>query len=171
MAMDRRAPPAVPSWSRLMEWSLVAAVIVTLGLVLGQVLGHQKGEILANAELAAVQSTLGALRTALVIDHLHRTVRAGNDALAPPHNNPFELLERRPTNYQGETSAAQGSGTLAGHWVFDPACVCVGYLPQYPQWFDSPSGETMAWFRVDGAPGPLQLNARENYTWQNTGLR
>jgi hypothetical protein len=29
----------------------------------------------------------------------------------------------------------------------------------------------MAWFHVDGAPGPLQLNARENYAWQNSSLR
>ena len=55
----------------------------------------------------------------------------------------------------------------AGSWVFDTDCVCVGYLPMYPQWFDSPSGDVMAWYQVHGAPGPLLLLAKEAYVWQD----
>ncbi len=150
-----------------MEWSIVVAVIATLGFVLGR----QKDEIQAKAELAAVKYTLGSLRTALILDYMQRTVRAGNGAPTSARQNPFDLLERKPANFQGEVSAAQASRALAGSWVFDPACPCVGYRPHYSPGFNSASGDDMAWFKLAGAPGPLELTARESYVWQGTALR
>jgi hypothetical protein len=42
----------------------------------------------------------------------------------------------------------------------------VGYLPIWGEWLNSPSGDVMLWYRVAGANGPLQLTAREAYSWQ-----
>lgn len=162
MAKDRAPPPNVSSWSRLVEWSLLAGVIVVLGLVFARQMRVLQGE----AELAAVKTTLGALRTTLVIDHLQKTMVAKNSSMALAPRNPFELLQRQPVNYRGEMTPAAAAAAPAGSWVFDPVCTCVGYLPIYAQWFDSPSGDVMAWYRVSGAPGPLQLTAKEAYVWQ-----
>jgi hypothetical protein len=149
----------------LIEWSLVAALIVALALVFTYKVHVVRGQ----AELAAVKSTLGALRTALVIDHLHTSVTAGASA-ASSQPNPFALLQRRPSNYFGQWRAADAETVSGGSWVFDQDCVCVGYLPIYPEWLDSPSGDTMAWYRVEGAPGPRQLTAKEAYRWQGQVL-
>lgn len=162
MAKDRTSPQDVPSWSRLVEWSLLAGVIVVLALVFARQVRVLQGQ----AELAAVKTTLGALRTALVIDHVQKNVVAGNSSMALVQRNPFELLQRRPVNYFGEMTVAQAVAAPAGSWVFDPVCTCVGYAPIDAQWFDSPSGDAMAWYQVSGAPGPLQLTAKEAYVWQ-----
>jgi hypothetical protein len=163
---DRRSPPSVASWSRLLEWALVAGVIVALGLALGR----QTREIQAKAELAAVQYTLGSLRTALVIAHLQQRLGPGNTAVASPQRNPFDLLQQRPANYAGEFTLSANAQPPPGSWVFDPACPCVGYRPLEDPWPGSPGGQTMAWFDIIGAPGPLQLNARETYVWRGQPL-
>lgn len=145
-----------------MEWSLVAGVIVVLALIFAWQVRMLQGQ----AELSVVRTTLGALRTALVIDYLQKKVASGNSSAALTQRNPFELLQRRPVNYFGEMTAVEAVPVPAGSWVFDPVCICVGYLPIYAQWFDSPSGEAMAWYQVSGEPGPLQLTAKEAYVWQ-----
>lgn len=95
-----------------------------------------------------------SLRTAFVLDFLHKKVATGNSPVTLIQRNPFELLERRPVNYFGEVSSAEAGAVPTGSWVFDPVCACVGYLPIYAQWFDSRNGDIMAWYQVSGAPGP-----------------
>ena len=146
-----------------MEWTLLLAVIV----VVCTLFVRQARVVQGQGELAAVKTTLAALRTALVVDHLQKHAQAGVAAKQP---NPFELLGRRPLNYFGEISQAQVATAPAGTWVFDSACGCVGYLPIDNQWFDSPSGDFVAWFQLNGAPGPQQLTAREAYLWQSQVL-
>ncbi len=150
----------------LVEWLLLALVIVVLLLLFTREVRVVQGQ----AERAAVKATLGALRTALVLDHLQRQVARGKSSVALTQHNPFKLLQRRPLNYRGERSAAQALAAPPGSWVFDPLCTCVGYVPIYAQWFDSPSGELMAWYQITGAPGPLQLVAKEAYGWQGEVL-
>ncbi|MEO8121025.1 MAG: hypothetical protein ABI606_17095 [Rhodoferax sp.] len=163
MAIDRTAPQQAPLWSvRMLEWSLLAAVLVVLVLLFARHVRVIQGQ----GELAAVRSTLGALRTALVIDHLQKNVMDRSSSVALTQRNPFELLQRQPANYVGEMTPVQAGAAPAGSWVFDPICVCIGYMPMDPQWFDSPSGEAMAWYQLRGAPGPLQLVAKEAYVWQ-----
>ena len=147
-----------------MEWSLLAGVVVVLGLVFARQVRVVQGQ----AELAAVKSVLGGLRTALVLDYAHRHSAGGVPVKLKTQRNPFGLLELRPLNYLGEMTAAQMAAepVPAPGWVFDPVCVCVGYLPLDAQWFDSPSGDFVAWYQVSGAPGPSQLTAKEAYRWQ-----
>ncbi len=150
----------------MVEWSLLALVI----LVLGAIFFRQVRVVQGQGELAAVRSTLGALRTALVIDHLQKSIVHPNTALPALQSNPFELLKHTPANYLGEMTPQLARNAAPGNWVFDPECVCVGYLPLYDPWFESPSADPLAWFRVTGAPGPLQMVARERYVWQGQAL-
>jgi len=149
---------------RVVEWG-VAALLVAVVVV---VFMKYMREVQAQGEYAAVRTTLGALRTALVIDHLQRQVAPLADATAAkPQRSPFDLLERHPTNYVGVASVGKAQTVPAGSWVFDPACPCVGYRPLDDGWLDSPSGDVVAWYQLSGAPGPLQLTARERYRWQD----
>ena len=139
-------------------------------LVLSLVFAHHVRVVQGQGELAAVKSTLGALRTTLVIDHLQRNVRPDHSFVATTRHNPFELLQHRPPNYLGEMNRESAAQAPPGSWVFDVDCVCVGYRPLDGQWFESPSGERIAQFLVSGAPGPLQLSAREAYIWRGEAM-
>lgn len=150
----------------MVEWSILAVVILLLLLVFVRQVWVVKGQ----AELAAVKTTLGALRTAFVLDHLHNEVRSRASPVGLVQHNPFELLQRHPVNYRGEVTAAAAAAVPAGSWVFDPVCTCVGYLPMHAEWLDSPSGAAMVWYEVSGEPGPLQLTAKEIYTWHGQEL-
>jgi hypothetical protein len=162
VAIDRTSPKEIPNWSRLLEWSVLVGVIIVLGLVFVR----QARVVQGQAELAAVKSTLGALRTAFVIDYSRQQMPVGATVPTTLQPNPFELLEHRPLNYRGAMSAAEAIMAPAGGWVFDPVCICVGYLPLDAQWFHSPRGDLIAWYQVSGKPGPLQLTVKEAYMWQ-----
>ena len=166
MAINRSAPKELPTWSRLTEWSLAAGVIVVLVLVFGQ----QTRVMQAQSELATVKSTIGALRSAFVIDYLHKSVAVTGRNVAILQQNPFELLQRRPANYAGEKHLSPAETAAAGMWIFDTHCSCVGYTPIYDHGLSSPSGDPMLWFRVTVASGPLQLSPKETYVWQGEVL-
>ncbi len=167
MASDLTSPLEVPFRSRRMvEWMIVTSVILLLVLVFAR----QMRVVQEQAELSTVRTTLGALRTALVINYLRKQVSSKDASVVSVQHNPFELLQRYPVNYIGEMSPEQAAVAPAGSWVFDPDCVCVGYLPFRAEWFDSPSGDSMLWYRISGAPGPLQLRAKEAYVWQGQKL-
>jgi len=167
MAQRSQWPPRFLTMGRVMEWG-IAALLVAIVVV---VFMKYMREVQAQGEYAAVRTTLGALRTALVIDHLQRHVAPVADAVAAkPPRSPFDLLERHPANYAVVVGAGKAQGVPAGTWVFDPACPCVGYRPLDDGWLDSPSGDGMAWYQLSGAPGPLQLTAREPYRWQGQVL-
>jgi hypothetical protein len=158
-----------PLWAgRMLEWSLVA----TLTLASFGALWRDWKNVQGRVELAAIQSTVGALRTAFALDYVERAVRtpAGQPALAQV--NPFLILKAVPVNYAGELRMGSIDTVPAGSWVFDAECVCVGYSVLYPQWLaPSPDGPTV-WFRVSGpAGGPLQLHALNTYVWNAQALQ
>lgn len=154
---------------RLPEWSVFLAVILLLALWLTQ----QMRAVQAQGELAAVRSTLGALRTALVLNHLQTATAAGRPDVVNLQRlqaNPFVHLARAPVNYVGERVGQNDAPLAAGTWVFDPVCVCVGYTPLNADWFDSASGGRMAWFEVRREAGIAQLSAKEPYFWRGEML-
>lgn len=151
---------------RLLEWALVASLVLLLLVDFSRHIRTLQG----HTERVTVQTTLGALRTALMIDYVQHAAAAGKNPAAAQQHNPFELLQRQPPNYLGAMSAKQAASAAPGHWMFDPDCVCVGYTPDNPQWFESPSGSSMLWYTVHGDGGPLQLNALEAYRWQGQSL-
>lgn len=158
--------------SRLVEWSLVAAVIIALALAFAYYVNRVRGQ----SELAAIRLTVGALRATLAVEDLRQKLPQATPSTALIPNNPFELLRQRPGNYRGEVLDAQSAGALAtpGNWVFERTCACVAYRPLDMYWLDSPSGDALLWFYVldpqgkkqTSNQGPLRLVAREAYRWQ-----
>lgn len=158
--------------SRLVEWTLVAAVIITLALAFAYYANRVRGQ----SELAAIRLTVGALRSTPAVEDLRQKMPQAAPSSATNTYNPFELLRQRPGNYRGEAPDAQSAGALAtpGSWVFERTCICIAYRPLDTRWLDSPSGDALLWFYVLGPqgkkqisnPGLLQLVAREAYRWQ-----
>ncbi len=166
MATAERVVAPLPSGRRLTEWALMALLL--LGLTLSFVRYSQN--VRGQAELAALKTTLGSLRTALVVEHLRRQVAAHEGAALPSPGNPFTLLESPPANYVGVVNRAQSRSVANGAWLFAPDCPCVGYRPLDDQWLDSPVDDPLIWFAVTGSPGVLQLVAEEKYRWRNESL-
>lgn len=106
MAVAALRPAIAPSplWGRrLTEWGVLLALI----LVVVATAYVQTQRLRGEAELARLRSTLGALRTALVVAHLERVVqaqasaqagRSAPPALPPVSRNPFLALARLPPN-------------------------------------------------------------------------
>jgi hypothetical protein len=142
---------------RIFEWGVMGAVVLML-LLIG--LWYAR-KLQAQAEFYTAQSTLGALRTALVIHQLQSAlghtatqhskatpISAATSTLASASTslatalaatapasvpNPFTLLAQEPVNYNGERSSTTTTDWVPGMWMFDPQCPCIGYLPKYFQ--------------------------------------
>lgn len=168
MAVERTSPLTKPLWSgRLVEWCAVAAVV----LVLMGLFDRQVQVVQSQGEFAAVKSTLGALRTALVLDFLQKTLHTTRPNVVAQQRNPFLLLTAVPANYAGEFGVLHMEAVAPGSWVFDPDCSCVGYLPLYPHGQEGSVPSQAIWFKVGGAPGPLQITATDTYVWQGQVLK
>jgi len=156
----------------LMMACMVAGTMSVLVVKSGQ---RDFSDVQAQVEGAAIKTNLGGLRTAFAIDYLAHQVAVPQDAraaqpMAVQQTNPFLLLHRIPSNYAGEMPAAAVTNLPPGSWLFDSACACIAYRPLYPEWLSSPSGSSVLWFDVVGAPGPLQLTPREAYVWKGEAL-
>lgn len=151
---------------RLVEWSVVAVVV----LVLVGTFGYQLQVMQGQAERGAILANLGALRTAFILEHLRQAVHATQPEVAKLQHNPFLLLEQLPANYAGEFGIRQIDAAAPGSWVYDPECMCIGYRPQHPQWLESPPGTHALWFRIGSAAGPLSIAPMNEYVWQGQSL-
>jgi hypothetical protein len=151
---------------RVVEWSLVALLVGAL--VVGFL--HQVRVVQRQAEFASIRTTLGALRTAFVMQHLQSQMPGSNLSVAPMQRNPFDLLAQRPVNYRGVIQSKNLAMVPTGGWVFEPVCGCVGYVPLDAVEFDSASGDAVAWFVVKTSALPFQLTAKEAYVWQGQVL-
>ena len=166
-------PPARPApvWgARLTEWGVVLALVI----VLAAVLGNQWREVRAQAELAQVQSTLGALRTALVVAHLKAAVddaRQDNQSAALVPRNPFAVLQQPPPNYAGLADPQRLAALPDGSWVYDPGCGCIGYSPLEASRLDAPKNAGALWFRVGATAGPPQITAQQAYVWMGQAVK
>lgn len=166
MATLRVAVEPRPLWeSRWVEWGTLLVLI----LVVASVLWRYGQQVRAQAERAAVQSTLGALRTALVLDHTHAMLVAGK-APAPASEgaalpNPFTLLQSPAANYEGEVPPALLQEVPAGRWVYDRRCACIGYKPQDPAALDATEGAQALWFLLRADGSAPQLRPMQVYVW------
>lgn len=161
-----------PHWStRWVEWGLLALCIA---VVMG-VLWRYGQQVRAQSERAAVQSTLGALRTALVLDYVNSKIPASAKARSASTAfsalpNPFDLLQQPAANYAGEVPAALLQEVAPGRWVFDKRCGCVGYKPQDISALDAPAGSQALWFTVEVTGAAPQLRPIHSYSWAGLPL-
>jgi hypothetical protein len=149
----------------------LALILVVVGVSYAQT-QRLRGE----AELSRLRSTLGALRTALVVAHLERVVQAQRNGpagatstdsseLPSVSRNPFLALARMPPNYLGESNPLALVDLPGGNWVFDAACHCIGYRPSETGWLEAPEDAVALWFQISAPPGPLQITASHTYVW------
>lgn len=150
---------------RMVEWGILALVV----LVFVGVFGHHVRVVQGHGERASVMSTLGALRTALVVAHLQSQLQKAQPALSV-RPNPFLALDAPPPNYAGEKSVLESLDSAPGSWVYDPQCACIGYLPLNPQWLDAPPEAAALWFKVKSGTGAPELVPMDHYIWQGLEL-
>ena len=163
----RRITVSFTFWSGpLLEWMVLGAVLLTVLSVSAVQYRNLQGQ----AEFATVQSTMGSLRTALVLDFVRNAVQGKPVDVAQAQHNPFKLLEALPANYAGEKASARMAEVAPGSWVFDPECVCIGYQPVSTRGLDSVGENGGFWFKVQDAGGPLQLTALHDYRWQGQAV-
>ena len=146
----------------MVEWGILAVGV----LVLGGAWAQHGVDIRGQGERAAVLSTLGAMRTSLVIDHLQRASQSAAAGKTTASANPFLTLQYLPPNYRGEMAVLQALEAPPGSWMFDPQSLSIGYMPQDPQWFDANTGTRILWFRTDLSPGPRALIPLAPYVWR-----
>lgn len=144
----------------MVEWGILALVVLGFAWVFGQ----YAQRVHSQAEHAGVLSMLGALRTALVMQHLQQNV-AGSAQAAQASANPFDALEQYPANYAGLVRGRDVGAVASGKWVFDAECVCVGYKPLYLDWLDSREKLEALWFQRHGSGGASLLVPLDRYVW------
>jgi len=153
------------TWRLPVEWLTLALLV----LILMGVFVRYAREVRAQSELAAIRSTVGALRTALVVEHLRQQV-AGAATPAPPTSalavNPFELVDKLPAGYLGALRQGDAGRAPAGSWVYAPDCPCVGYRPLDPVWLEGTSSDGWVWLAMTRNEAVLQLHTKENYRWR-----
>ena len=157
----------IPVWSRrVIEWSIVALVLI----VLIWVFGREARVVQGHGERVAVKATLASLRAALAIDQLTGHARAKIDSRAPKPKNPFTLLQSVPPNYAGESTLRAIDSVPPGSWIFDPECGCVGYRLMYPQWLEPEQEADAIWFRVGTSTADERLAQQGEYRWLGQSL-
>lgn len=137
----------------MVEWSILVVVLLAFVWFFGQ---YSK-RVYSQAERAQVLTTLGALRTGMVLGHLHSTVQGNSKAGVKRSANPFDALDATPPNFGGEVVGRDVASVHPGQWVFDVQCGCVGYKPLYLDWLESQEKLDALWFqqRSLGAIGVL----------------
>ena len=142
---------------RIVEWGILAALAVILLVAFL----HKSLQVQAQAEVAAVRTTLAALRTALVLEHIRAKTTPGA-VVANLQHNPFVLLQQVPGNYRGQQDLAQALAGAPG-WYFDSACGCVGYVAAEALSPSENQSARVLSFRVLRSDGPTQLVAVDRY--------
>ena len=151
---------------RVVEWGLLGAAILLLIIVFLR----QARLVQDQAELATVRTTLAAMRTAAVLQHIQGSAGKSDSSTARAQQNPFAALQNPPLNYLGELDVRRLPEDITG-WFFDPACRCVGYARAQTRWFPISDGWQLLLFQVRGGSGPLQLFAMEDYLWRGELVR
>ena len=151
---------------RLLEWALVAAVLVALIWAFE----HQVGVVQGQAERLTVQLTLKALRDTLTLEQILKSTRSPGASAEPKTINPFALLQGAP-NFAGNATMATVGTVPPGNWVFDPDCGCIGYRLRYPQGLEPAQEADAIWFRIETVNGVLRLSPQANYLWFEQVLR
>ncbi len=145
-------------------------LILLLSLIVWAFLDKTR-EVRSAAEFSAVQANLGALRTAMAVDRMHRAVKSGGaQAKAASAANPFLLLARPPTNYVGVHPLGDALAGVVpqGFWFYDQVDALVGYRLMDGRGFRGGStGDVLVFHRAE----PELLLAREPYIWRGETVK
>ncbi|HEY0061670.1 MAG TPA: type II secretion system protein [Telluria sp.] len=100
----------------LFELAVVVAIIgVLTGMLLSRLTLYQE-----QAELAAMETTLGILRSSLALRSGQMVAKGQGDQLDKLLTlNPMDLLAQKPSNYAGEYYSPQKAKISPGNWYFN----------------------------------------------------
>lgn len=95
-------------------------VVVSIIAILSSTLLSRIWIFQEQAEKAAVETTVGNIRSALALQFADLVVHGRmNEAPNMLNQNPINLLAQRPSNYAGEYYAPKHEDVVSGHWYFD----------------------------------------------------
>jgi general secretion pathway protein G len=100
----------------LIELIVVIAVLsVLISIFLNRVEYYQE-----LAEKTAMTENVGAIQSALTIQHSKHYLRANKEDISLlPTENPMKWLQKLPQNYAGEFYDPKPNSVAPGNWVFD----------------------------------------------------
>lgn len=147
----------------LFEFAVAAIIIAILtGVLLMRLMDYRE-----QAELAAVERTVGILRSALVFKSGSLAARGQQDELdSLTRKNPVELLSEKPANYLGEYYAPDNSRLPRGSWYYDRSSKTLVYLLSNAKKFPQSSADAL-YFKVEFSGLP-KINAKPNGTPQQS---
>jgi prepilin-type N-terminal cleavage/methylation domain-containing protein len=127
----------------LLELMVVVSIIGVLAAVfLDRVLRYQE-----DAELAAMEQTVGILRSALHLQIAGILTRgAPGDLNKLANQNPMDWLAEKPRNYSGEYFDPKAGQVPPGNWYFDLKDRQLVYLVDRGEHF-KPDRDGMKWVR------------------------
>lgn len=111
---------------------VIAIVGVLAGMLLSRLVMYQE-----QAEMAAMENTLGILRSSLALRSGQLVANGqGADLIKLLTVNPMDLLAQKPSNYVGEYYSPQKAKISPGNWYFNrksfSSCILSG-LVQHPR--------------------------------------
>ena len=146
----------------LIELMVVVALVAILGAVLfDRVQAYQE-----QAEKAAVEQTLAAIRSGLQLQFAGRMLRGEGARLGSfADENPMDVLAEPVQNFGGIFSGAAGAGLKKGTWYFNQERRELLYLPNLNDHLQLGPNENALRFQVLllGAP-PAGPQATPSYT-------
>jgi general secretion pathway protein G len=109
----------------LFELAVVIAIIgVLAGMLLTRLTVYQE-----QAEMAAMENTLGILRTSLAMRSGQLIARGQASELSKLLTmNPMDLLAQKPSNYAGEYYSPQKAKISPGNWYFNRKKLLLVYI-------------------------------------------
>jgi general secretion pathway protein G len=95
-------------------------VVVSIIAVLATTLLNRIGVYQEQAEKAAMEQTVGSIRSALAMQFADLIVHGRvNEVPSMLKQNPVTFLAQPPGNYVGEYYAPKPGDVVSGHWYFD----------------------------------------------------
>lgn len=107
-------------------------VVICIVAALAVALNRRLHVLRVDAERAAAEHVIGAVRSAVALEMARHVVRGGTEALGGYlDDNPMDRLAEPPGNYLGELAAADPRRIPGGHWYFDRSRKLLIYRVRY----------------------------------------
>ena len=137
----------------LLEFALVVLLLsLFAGVLLERVLFYQE-----QAEKAALEQTVVALRSALMLQIAERLPKGRETLQSLIEGNPMEWLERKPDGYLGDRFGP-APGPIPGHsWYFDLRDKSLVYVVASHQFAVSNAGRRQIRYQVRSMPNKPQV--------------
>ena len=134
---------------------VISIVSVLMAVFLNRVEYYQE-----LAEKTAMVENIGAIQSALTLQHSKHYVRGNSDDLSLlATENPMKWLQKLPQNYAGEFYDPKPTAVTPGSWLFDLKAYELIYVPDRTDHF-IPGKDGAKWirFHIEMQYEPTKLN-------------